>query len=87
MKIKKDLELGSRPQFSQNLSYKRFFIGNIAYYGSPIGLSGRVDTKESLGKCSKKGWELSPNAAGAKLERRETNCVKTFKEIMIALDW
>lgn len=40
--------------------------------GSPIGLSGRVDSEEGLGKCSKKGWELSPNAAGAKLERRET---------------
>lgn len=40
--------------------------------GSPIGLSERVDSEEGLGKCSKKGWELSPNAAGAKLERRET---------------
>lgn len=46
--------------------------GGGAGGGSPIGLRGRVDSEEGLGKCSKKGWELSPNAAGAKLERRET---------------
>lgn len=48
------------------------WLGGGAGGGSPIGLSGRVDSEEGLGKCSKKGWELSPNAAGAKLERRET---------------